>query len=242
MTVRALLFDKDGTLLDFKATWPPVIRRAALHAAGQDGELGAALMAMGGFDDTTGETAAGSVLAAGNTAELAELWAPHLPSRDVPGLTEELERIFQEGALLNAVPVGPLDEVFALLADGPLKIGLATSDSEAAAEASLKALGIRERFHFVCGYDSGHGVKPQPGMIRAFCGAVEVSPHEVMMIGDNLHDLEMARAAGAIAVGVLSGTGGEEDLAPMADHLLGSILELPALLGEMSIFAPPPSL
>ena len=51
------------------------------------------------------------------------------------------------------------------------------------------------------------------------------------MVGDNRHDLETARAAGAgLAVGVLSGTGTRETLAPMADVLLDSVADLPAYL------------
>ena len=51
------------------------------------------------------------------------------------------------------------------------------------------------------------------------------------MVGDNRHDLEMARAGGAgLAVGVLSGTGTRETLAPMADVILDSIADLPGYL------------
>ena len=50
------------------------------------------------------------------------------------------------------------------------------------------------------------------------------------MVGDNRHDLEMARAGGAgLAVGVLSGTGTRETLAPMADVILDSIADLPGI-------------
>jgi phosphoglycolate phosphatase len=231
MRVSGLLFDKDGTLLDFEASWPPVIRQAAAVAAHHDEALARALMVMAGFDPESGVTEAGSVLAAGNTAELAEVWAPHAPGAEVGELTETLERIFQEGALLHSQPVCDLRPAFESFARAGLSIGLATSDSEAAAEATVKKFGLRERFHFICGYDSGHGPKPQPGMIHAFCAARGHRPEEVMMIGDNTHDLEMARAAGAIAVGVLSGTGRELDLAPLADYLLGSVADLPSFLG-----------
>lgn len=232
MTVRGLLFDKDGTLLDFHATWTPVIRQAAAVASNHDLALSRVLMMMGGFDPDTGETKAGSVLAAGNTRELAELWAPHVSGAEVDPLTEALERVFQEGAMVSAVPVCPLEGLFQGFVSGGYSIGLATSDSEAAAEATLKKFGVHRHFHFVCGYDSGHGPKPEPGMIQAFCRARGHAPEEIMMIGDNSHDLEMARAAGAIAVGVLSGTGGKADLAPFADHLLASIAELPSLLDK----------
>jgi phosphoglycolate phosphatase len=51
------------------------------------------------------------------------------------------------------------------------------------------------------------------------------------MVGDNLHDLEMARAAGAgLRIGVLTGTGTREELAPHADLCLASIAELPDAL------------
>ena len=109
MTVRGLLFDKDGTLLDFQATWTPVIRQAAAIASNHDMALGRVLMMMGGFDPDTEETRAGSVLAAGTTIELAELWAPHVPGAEVEPLTEALERVFQEGAMVHAMPVCPLE-------------------------------------------------------------------------------------------------------------------------------------
>jgi phosphoglycolate phosphatase len=54
----------------------------------------------------------------------------------------------------------------------------------------------------------------------------------VAVVGDNLHDLEMARAAGAgLAVGVLSGTSAIDELGPHADHVIASIAELPEVLG-----------
>jgi phosphoglycolate phosphatase len=54
------------------------------------------------------------------------------------------------------------------------------------------------------------------------------------VIGDNPHDLEMARSAGAgVAIGVLSGTGTPEALAPLADHVLDSVCDLPAWLDAL---------
>ena len=50
------------------------------------------------------------------------------------------------------------------------------------------------------------------------------------MVGDNRHDLEMARAGGRLAIGVLSGTGTRETLMPMADVILNSIVDLPGYL------------
>ena len=58
-------------------------------------------------------------------------------------------------------------------------------------------------------------------------------PREVAVVGDNPHDLEMARSGGAgAAIGVLSGNSGADDLAPLADVVLPSIRELPAWLHQ----------
>jgi len=54
------------------------------------------------------------------------------------------------------------------------------------------------------------------------------------MVGDNRHDLDMARAGGCgLAVGVLSGTGTRASLASIADVVLDSVADLPAYLEEL---------
>jgi len=52
-----------------------------------------------------------------------------------------------------------------------------------------------------------------------------------------LHDLESARAAGAIAVAVLSGVASREVLAPHADYVIADIGELPELFAIASAIA-----
>ena len=83
---------------------------------------------------------------------------------------------------------------------------------------------------FVAGYDSGHGAKPAPGMVQAFAREIGADPSEIALVGDTLHDLDCARAAGAVAIAVLSGVATREDLAPHADYVIADIGELPGLL------------
>ena len=114
-----------------------------------------------------------------------------------------------------------------------LILGVATSDSEAGAKASLTPFNILDMLDFVCGYDTGHGIKPGPGMVHGFCKTIGVAENEVAVVGDNLHDLHMARAAGALAIGVLTGTSTHTDLALDADHVIGNIDELESLLNPI---------
>ena len=52
-----------------------------------------------------------------------------------------------------------------LLAEGRL-LGVATSDNEQSCRIALERLDILDKFHFICGYDSGFGSKPGPGMVE----------------------------------------------------------------------------
>ena len=239
MTIRGILFDKDGTLLDFEATWQPVLRQAALVMAGQDPAVAARLLTAGGFDPQTERFRAGSPLAAGNSAEIATLWAEHLGVASAGEMIEKLDRIFEAANRDNAAPVGDLAAVMSALSARGLALGLATSDSEQGAEICLRGLSIREHFAFVAGYDSGHGIKPGPGMVQAFAERVALPTTAVAVVGDNRHDLEMGRAAGAgLLIGVLSGNGGPGDLGGLADHLLSDVTELPGLLERLALWPP----
>jgi len=234
MKIAGILFDKDGTLLDYHRTWMPVNRKAALAAAGGEPALGDRLLALAGYDSVRDRVRSGSPLAAWSNAEIAELWAAELPGSSGAAITTLIEAIFVEDSQTGAVPVTDLAVLFGRLKAHGLTLGVATHDSRAGAEGSLAPFGVLDQLDFVAGYDSGHGTKPGPGMVQGFCAVTGLRPSDVAVVGDNLHDLDMGRSAGAgLLVGVLTGTSGEEELAAHADHVLDDICALEALLERL---------
>ncbi len=68
-------------------------------------------------------------------------------------------------------------------------------------------------------------------MVKRFAEKTGLKPEEIAMVGDNSHDMDEARAGGAgLAIGVLSGNAKHEDIAHLADHVVGSVADLPKLL------------
>jgi phosphoglycolate phosphatase len=236
MAIKGILFDKDGTLLDYGATWIPLNHQAALAAADGDRDLADRMLAASGYDAAANRVRGGSLLAAGTNREIAACWSALNPSRSVAELTRLMEQIFTECGRLSATPVAELAPLLARLRARGLRLGVATSDSEAGAQATLAHFGVIALLDFLAGYDSGFTPKPSPDLVEAFCRATDLTASEISVVGDNLHDLEMGRAAGAgLVVGVLTGTSDHGDLAPLADHVLGSITELEALLDEVAL-------
>ena len=233
MKTLGILFDKDGTLLDYYATWMPLNRKAALVVASGDQVLADHLMVVGGYDAETGRMRSGSMLAAGNNAEIAALWRPILGA-DAPApetLTQTINDVFEGGGGAYASPVTDLTALFMRLKVRGLKLGVATSDSERGVHETLGPSGAMDMLDFVAGYDSGHGVKPGPGMVHGFQAATGLAANEIMVVGDNHHDMEMGRSAGAgTIVGVLTGTSEHDDLQPHADHVIADITRIEGLL------------
>ena len=218
--IRAILFDKDGTLFDFQATWAAWAARVIVDLAGTDAARAARIAEAIGFDRVAGVFLPGSVVIAGTVAEVADHILPHLPGREAAGLIAELDAAAAVAPQMPAVPLGPC--LAGLRARG-LRLGVATNDAESSAHAHLVQAGVAACFDFIAGYDSGHGAKPGPGQLLAFAQAMGIEPACIAMVGDSLHDMAAARAAGMRAVAVLSGPAGAETLAPAADVVLPDI-------------------
>ncbi len=230
--IRGIVFDKDGTLFDFHATWRGVVDTALLGLAPSDANLRQRLGAAVGFDAATGVFTPGSLIVAGSTGQIAETWASLLPGSVVAAVEKVANDLATGVGAEGLVAAAPnLPGLMDLFRARGCALGVATHDSEAAARRHLTAIGAIDRFDFIAGYDSGHGLKPGPGMVRAFCAATGRAPEETAMIGDSLHDLEAGRSAGAgLIIGVLTGPAGREDLVGHADIVLDSIAELPEAL------------
>jgi len=224
MQITGILFDKDGTLFDFAASWTGWARVVIDRLADGDAILEVAVAARVGFDLDRGAFRPDSIAIAGTASQLAAALAPVLPHVTAP----EIMRRLQDGAdLAPMVPVIPLAPLMAGLAARNLTLGVATNGSAHEARSQLAAAGILEVFAFVAGYDSGYGAKPLPGMCRAFADSQGLDASGVLMVGDSLHDLHAGRAAGMRTVAVLTGMASHADLAPHADLVLPHIGHLP---------------
>ncbi|MEX0285544.1 MAG: HAD family hydrolase [Paracoccaceae bacterium] len=224
----AVLFDKDGTLFDFAATWEAWARSFLLRMTGEDTARATQIGAAIGFDMATNRFDPGSFVIAGTPGEVTEALIPHLPELSAEAILDVLNEEAAAAPQVEAVPLIPfLDQ----LRDAGLKTGVATNDAEAPALAHLGAAQVVDRFDFIAGFDSGHGAKPGPGQLLAFCAAVEVDPSRAVMVGDSTHDLLAGRAAGMATAAVLTGMATAEDLSPHADVVLPNIGHLPGWLG-----------
>ena len=229
--IKAILFDKDGTLFDFQATWGTWAQRMIDQIAGEDGHRRAALAQAIGFDMAAGRFLPHSPVIAGTGREAAALVAPYLP-QPAPSLDEIEARLSAAAAEVPLVEAVPLRPLLQNLAASGFRLGVATNDHEAVARQHLGELVTL--FDFVAGFDSGHGAKPGPGMLLAFARHCGLRPESVLMVGDSRHDLDAGRAARMHTLAVLTGVAKAPDLAPHADALRPDIGHLPALLG----FAP----
>lgn len=227
--IDGLLFDKDGTLFDFRVSWgrwaQTFLTRIASDAA-HARRLGQAI----GFDLDAGTFAPDSPVIAATAADIATALAPELPGVTVAELTERIDASAGQAPMSEAVPLRPL--LSALRATG-LRLGVATNDSEAPARQHLANHGITDCFDFISGYDSGHGAKPGPGMCLAFARQLGLEPSRVAMVGDSRHDLEAGRAAGMRTVAVLTGIANRAELEPHADVVLDDIGAIPGWLSGL---------
>ena len=236
-TIRGILFDKDGTLFDFAATWVPAYVAAAnalAKAIGQP-DLAPRFLLASGYDAEQGVFVPESPLACAGNDEIIALWLDEAGVGDLPGGTVFVLDVLFEHAARATRPVTDLGLLFRRLRERGFELGVATADSTRSAQAALDAVGVGSEVDFVAGYDAACGTKPSPAVVHAFCRHAGLVPGEVAVVGDSVADAEMAHAAGAgMAVGVLTGPTPRDMLEPAVDHLVDSVADLESILRDLA--------
>jgi phosphoglycolate phosphatase len=229
--IRGLLFDKDGTLIDFERTWAPINREVARLAAGGDEAGYHQLLDACGYDEASATTRPGSIFAAAGLEETVDFITRHRMGRVPPNLTESIAKLYADGGGKYAVLLDGMAQAIEAFRRRGYALGVATNDTHAGLLASLGRCNLLDPFTFAAGCDSGHGAKPDPGMILAFARHAGLALDQIAMIGDSSHDMETAHRAGPVLrVAVLTGTGTRADLEPVADLVLDHVRDLLSVL------------
>ena len=236
---EAIIFDKDGTLIDFDLMWggwTVFLAQQLNQASGLD--VHKSLCLAMGYDEETKKVLAHGKLAASPMSLLYQLTVEVMQSL---GLSHEAaEQVVKDcwcipDPVLLAKPHTNLRDLFGKLQNENIKIAIATADDRAATQAMIEAFDIEEYITTMICADDGIPTKPNADMVLEICKRIDIDPSKAMVIGDTVSDLKMARTAGAgLCVGVLSGVSNARDLAQYADVLIQSVDELHAYIQELT--------
>jgi phosphoglycolate phosphatase len=207
-----IVFDWDGTLVDSIHAITQAIREAAR-------DLGLAVPS---------EARARHVIGLGMQDALRYA-VPDL----VPARVSEFAGRYRYHFLLAKPADHPFEgvtEMLASLRSRSLRLAVATGKSRAGLDRSLAQTGLGE--HFVTSRCADEGPpKPHPWMLASIAEQLGVGPERMVMVGDTSHDIGMAHAFGAAAIGVVYGAHTAQAVTEAKPHaIVASIAELASLL------------
>lgn len=221
---RLVVFDCDGTLVDSAHSIIHCMQAAfARHGFAEPGPDAIRRMVGLPLEDAIArlhpEMAADTV------------WSVREGYRDVfIGLRErgEVHEPLYDGAV----------EALGLLEAAGWLLGVATGKALKGLHSTLGGHGIRERFVTLQTPDHAPG-KPHPGMLFNAMAETGAEAGSTVMVGDTTFDMEMARNAGTLAVGVAWGYHAVEELLEAGAHrVVDAYAGLPAVIDELLAAAP----
>lgn len=220
MTIKAIVFDLDGTIASFNIDYMAVRAEAR------------------GFLINTGLPA--SILSTNESIfEMLKKTEIFMKNNGLPeNIFDETRRkvlaIAEKHELEAAKTTSLLPGVFEtleVLKKANMKIGLCTINSEKSTNYILKKFRIAKFFDAVTSRDNVKYVKPNTEHLEKTLIALGVNPKEAIVVGDSTVDMKCARELKAIAVGLPTGVSSPKDLISSgADYIITSLTDLPTLI------------
>ena len=240
MTVDAIIFDKDGTLIDFDAFWVSVSCKAIAGLLAElsmsENILSEVLEAFGVRD---GATDINGVLCKGTYEEMGTIVYNILQKHGCERSREDIVTrvISYYNASADAGEVKPTTEGLADILRGfraeGKRLAVVTTDNAHITKKCLAALGIEELFDRIYTDDGEYPTKPDPACVYNFCELVGVQKDGVVMVGDTMTDVNFAKNAGITSIALARTEAQRELLLPKADVVISDISELVGLVGRV---------
>lgn len=240
MQIRGILFDKDGTLIEFHKLWYGATKKVVelfcvINQLPISEDMQQRLLEVVGVEGEKirQDGALAYKTYGGIGADIAAFLEGQgiLIDKELAG--RQLEVLYETvlgQADVQYLPTCDLKKLFGNLKEQGIKIGLATADNAVISKICLEKLGILQEFDYL-GWDDGScRPKPAPDMLERFCAQCGLVPEQVAVVGDTVNDMRFAKENGAVAVGTLSGLATEQALRKVADIVVETPSGLEKLL------------
>jgi len=210
---RLFIFDLDGTLADSRADLVTSLNLALT-------KLGHSRLSPALIGDFVGEGVDKLIERAlrastGHEPENAEI--------------QETVQVYMneyEGHLLDETCLRD-NAIEALNALSGAELAVVTNKPEVFSRRVLAGLGIGNMFSIILGGDSVERRKPEPDALLKAMEFCRAAPHETVMIGDSLTDIDAGKAANTVTCGILGGFRPDEELlASGCDYIITNLIQI----------------
>ena len=209
--IKGVLFDKDGTLLEYHSTQHSIYA-AVLVRLKDDYQVPEPLVQQ--LSETLGHLpdrlAPDSLLQFSTNQQVAQALfdtcQSYAEERRWQRLfdTNDLLELIEQSSLGDDIPYVALPhvpETLSYLRSKDYRLGVATVDTRAATVAGLKKTGILEYFDYL-GTGEDSRPKPDTSLADGFCGQCGILPNELLIVGDGENDMKFAQNVGAHFIGI----------------------------------------
>ncbi|MFA9378675.1 MAG: HAD family hydrolase [Lachnotalea sp.] len=208
--IKGILFDKDGTLIEFNQYWHFILQ-GLFEKLEKEYQISkntiTELKTVSGFQKKGFEKE--SIIQYLATSDIMSLWHKIIIKNEnnTPVFYSEnkLTELLDEQALDQNVKVEALDGVTQLLKylkEKEYYLGVATADTRKSTDDSLNKAGLYEKFDYIGCDEKGLQPKPSAQLAVLFCDKVNIRMDQVLIVGDSVTDMLFAENAGAEFVGI----------------------------------------
>jgi len=224
MTVKAVVFDLDGTIVAFNIDYMAV--RAEVRN----------LLMKEGFPASILSTKE-SIFEVLKKAQifLKNQNKPRRKFEDIRSQASAIAEKFEFEAARTTSLLSGAAEALKEVKKMRLKIGLCTVNGDRATEYLLKKFRIAQYFDAKITRDEVENVKPSSDHLEAVLATLEVNAEEAVVVGDGIGDMKCATNLQAVAVGLTTGVSTAAELMNAgANYIITSITDLPSLIESIN--------
>jgi phosphoglycolate phosphatase len=212
--LEAVLFDLDGTLVDTAPDMARTVNRMRTHR-------GLAPVPVALVRPHVSNGARGMIVAAfGITTD----------NPDFQAMREEFLELYADNLCIDSRLFDGMDALLRELEAAGIAWGVVTNKFERFARPLIEGLGLASRSAVVVGGDTCPRPKPFPDPLLHAAATMSVAPMNTLYVGDDVRDVQAARAAGMPVV--VAGYGYLGDGAPPSLWGADAVVDSPAGIGE----------
>ena len=224
MTIKAVIFDLDGTLVKFNIDYKAVRAEVIQHLT-EEGFPASIFSLNESIFDMLKKT---QVYMKNNGKK----------ETDFQKIRETIFKLAERHELeaaRNTELLPGVNETLKMLKKMRLKLGLFTVNCDKATDYVLQHVGLKRFFKAVTTRDCVEVVKPAPEHLANVLKQLESKPEETLVIGDGVTDMKSAQELKAIGVGIPTELATPQALTRAgATCLITSLTDLPTLIQQLN--------